>query len=193
MRDYMAIIFTQVQDNQCYIVDYYESSGHAIDYYIRHLNKMAQIKNYSYGSIVFPHDGGNKDKVSGMSCYDKAREMGYKAVVAVRPRNKQDIINNARNFISQCHFSRNENVAMLISHLKGYSKKYIPATGVYDDKPRKSKHNHGADAFQLLAANFRRFSNNGLYLNEGFRPNVNLHNNDMFLPQDTSSRYKGIV
>ena len=61
---------------------------------------------------------------------------------------------------------------LLLTHLYGYAKKYIKATGVYDDKPSKSKHNHGADAFQLLAANFQRFANNDLYLNETRRNNT---------------------
>ena len=192
VSDYMVILFTQTQDNQCYVIDYYESSGKTIDYYIRHLNTLSKDKGYSYGSIVFPHDGGNRDKVSGMSCYDKAREMGYKAVVCVRPRNKQNVINNARNFISHCHFSKNDNVSAFLQHLYAYSKKYIPATGVYDDKPRRSKHNHAADAFQLCAANFSRFSNNSLYLN-------NEKNMRRVYPQDYQrtaaglERYRGLA
>ena len=191
IRDYTAVIFSQMQDNQCYIVDYYENSGQPIDFYIRHLNELSRQKGYAYGAVVFPHDGGNVDKVSGMSCFSKAREMGYNAKVMVKPKNKQNMINNARNFISQCHFSKNENVEILLKHLYGYAKKYVPATGVYEDKPRRSKHNHGADAFQLMAANFRRMSDNSLYLNDDRHLNRSRHR--AASAPDHGGRLAGIV
>lgn len=143
--DMVSIWFAQAIAFEYRIIDYYENSRQAIDFYIQAL----QAKGYSYGTCVLPWDGGAKQLGSGRSIEELIRAKGYRTRVLPQWR-VADGINAVRTIFPQCYFD-SEKCADGLSGLRRYQWGPIPASGVLKREPLHDAASHPADALRCLA------------------------------------------
>ena len=127
--DSTAIWFAQRVNNEVRLIDYLETNGESLAYYVGELNK----KPYSYSAHIAPHDITTRELGTGKSRLEVASELGLDFEVA--PKLEVDHgIESVRNTLPNCWFDRIR-CKHGIESLKQYKK-------VFDDKNRCLKINH---------------------------------------------------
>lgn len=143
--DKTAIWFAQVVGFEFRIIDYYESQGHALGHYLKHL----QSKPYVYGDTWLPHDAENELLASERTIAQQARAAGF--TVRITPRiSVADGINAARTLFGKCYFDA-EKCADGLQCLRNYRYDVDPDSGQFSKHPLHDWASHGADAFRYLA------------------------------------------
>ena len=153
VSDSTSIWFYQQYDAEIRILDYYESSGEGLPYYIRMLKEWAVDNNIVYGKHFAPHDIKVKELSSGKSRIETARKLGIKFTV-VQKHDLLDGIEQVRNFLPRCWFDRNRCYDG-INALKSYRKEFDALRNTFKPKPLHDWSSHAADAFRYLAWGFR--------------------------------------
>lgn len=152
--DSMTIWFVQYLGREIRVIDYFESSGEGIPYYIRVLRGqhegLERMTEYTYGSHLAPHDIEVRELTTGVSRKETAEKLGVKFKTIHRPVRKQDGIDASRNILGRCFFDK-VNCKRGISALKGYKKEWNDKMQVYSDQPVHDWTSHGADGFQTGA------------------------------------------
>lgn len=152
--DSMTIWFFQLFGNEVRLIDYYESSGEGIPYYIRVMKGQQEgyerMKDYTYGQHYAPHDIEVRELTTGVSRKDTAASLGISFTTVQRPTRKEDGIEATRNILSRCWFD-SENTKRGINALKGYRKKWNDKLLVYEGTPVHDWTSHGSDGMQTLA------------------------------------------
>lgn len=144
--DSMSIWFAQLHANEIRLIDYFESSGEGLTYYINELNK----KPYVYGDHYAPHDIEVRELTTGASRKDTAMKLGIRFNTVARPSKKEDGIDAIRNVLNRCYFDKTK-CKRGISGLKGYKKEWNDKLMVYKNQPVHDWTSHPTDAFQTLA------------------------------------------
>lgn len=144
--DAMAIWFTQSIGREVHVIDYLESEGEGMPYYIAAL----QQKGYVYGEHYFPHDGNARELSTGVTRIETAEKLGLRPINIVENIGVDDGIQAARLFINRCWFDE-EKCAEGLDALKNYHKKFDDKREVYKDSPEHDWSSHGSDAFRYLA------------------------------------------
>lgn len=154
MDDSMSIWFVQLFNTEVRLIDYFESSGEGIKYYIRLCNGQQEglehMADYVYGKHYAPHDIEVRELGTGVSRKDTAKTLGFKFETVQRPAKKSDGIDAVRNLLSRCWFD-SVRCKRGVSALKGYKKEWNDKLMVYGDHPVHDWTSHAADAFQTLA------------------------------------------
>ncbi|OEU67062.1 MAG: hypothetical protein BA863_08090, partial [Desulfovibrio sp. S3730MH75] len=104
MNDVMAIWFVQVIGRECRFVDYYENSGEGLAFYARILSEKKQERDLFYGEHYGPHDLNVRELGTGISRFNRAKQLGINFVVVPRVGKKADAIEASRNAFSLCWF-----------------------------------------------------------------------------------------
>lgn len=150
MDDSMTIWFMQVAGREFHLIDYYESSGEGIKYYVKHL----QEKPYVYGKHYAPHDIKVRELGTGKSRLETAKSLGIDFEVALRLE-VDDGIEAVRNILNRCWFDKVK-CERGISALRSYHKEWDEDNQVFKKKPEHDWSSHGADAFRTFAVGWKQ-------------------------------------
>lgn len=152
--DSMSIWFVQLVGREIRVIDYYESSGEGIPFYVRVLRGQIEgferMSKYVYGKHYAPHDIEVREITTGVSRKDTASKLGINFLTVKRPAKKEDGIEAIRNILSRCYFDESK-TKRGVSALKGYRKKWNDKMMIYENEPVHDWTSHGTDAFQTLA------------------------------------------
>lgn len=143
--DSMAIIFYQVYGMEVRIIDYLESSGEGIPYYVRELKN----RDYVYGKHIAPWDIEVRELGTGKSRLEVARSLGINFQV-LKQSSVNDGIEAVRNFLPNCWIDETK-CDRLIQGLRNYRKEFDEKLKVYKDTPLHDWSSHPADAMRYLA------------------------------------------
>jgi hypothetical protein len=144
--DAMAIWFTQSVGREVHCIDYLESEGEGVPYYIAAL----QQKGYVYGDHYWPHDGEARELSTGVSRKETAEKLGLRPINIVENIGLEDGIQATRLILNRCWFDA-EKCKRGIDALKSYHKEYDEKRQCYKDKPEHDWSSHCADAIRYLA------------------------------------------
>ena len=140
--DSTAIWFAQRVNNEVRLIDYYETNGESLAYYVSKLNE----KPYNYGAHIAPHDIVTRELGTGKSRLEVAAELGLNFEVA--PKLEVDHgIESVRNTLPNCWFDRIR-CKQGIESLKQYKKVFDDKNQVFKNKPHHNWASHGSDAFR---------------------------------------------
>ncbi len=147
--DATAIWFVQEFPFEHRVIDYLESTGKGLPWYLKEL----QARPYIYGTDYLPHDGRARQLGTGKSVEELMRLAGRR--VAIVPRLAvSDGINAARTIFGQCFFDGVKCEEGLHA-LRNYHYDIIEELGVRTKKPVHDWSSHGADAFRTFAVGIR--------------------------------------
>jgi len=140
--DSTAIWFAQRTGKEIHLIDYFESSGESLAFYIN----MLKEKAYNYGRHIAPHDITTRELGTGKSRLEVARELGTDFEVC--PRLEIDHgIEAVRNSLDNCYFDKNR-CKYGIDCLRQYRKQFDDRMQTFKNKPLHDWASHGADAFR---------------------------------------------
>ena len=142
-----AIWFTQTSFSDVRLIDYYEDSGKGMDFYAAFVAK----KKYNYREHNAPHDVEQRQKNTGKTLTDYAKDLGLKFNVCPRTGLAEGI-NASRAFLRRVIADR-DNCHKGIDALQAYRFKYDAKREIFTDTPYHNHASNGADAFRLLAVN----------------------------------------
>jgi len=148
--DSMTIWFMQVAGRELHFVDYYESSGEGIPFYIKYL----QEKPYVYGQHYAPHDIQVRELTTGKSRFETAKSLGINFEI-VPKLDLLDGIDAGRNIINRCWFDKVK-CDRGLSALRSYHKEWDEDNQIFKSKPEHDWSSHGADAFRTFAVGFKQ-------------------------------------
>jgi hypothetical protein len=147
--DSMTIWFLQVAGQELHLIDYYESSGEGIAYYIKYLKE----KPYIYGKHYAPHDIKVRELGTGKSRWEVSKSLGIDFEIVAK-LDIEDGIEAVRNILSRCWFDKTKCERGLAA-LRSYHKEWDEDNQVFKSKPEHDWSSHGADAFRTLAVGFQ--------------------------------------
>lgn len=147
--DSMTVWFIQYVGKEIHLIDYLESSGEGMTFYIRELQK----KKYVYGEHFAPHDIGARELMSGKERIVTARELGIRFNVVPRI-GVEDRIDAGRMIIGRCWFDEDK-CKRGISALKSFKKDWDDKLKKFKDHPKHDWASHGADAFTYFAVAYQ--------------------------------------
>jgi len=145
--DSTAIVFRQKINDTWHYIDYLEANGKGVEWYIDELEK----KPYVYGRHVWPHDGKNKDFITGQSRVEVVRELkpGWEWHILTK-QGLDDGIQAARRRLKTSVFDSVKCVRLL-DCLKNYQREWDSKLMLFRDKPKHDWASHGADAYRYDA------------------------------------------
>jgi len=149
MDDSMSIWFFQIINQEIHFIDYYESSGEGINYYIQYL----QGKGYVYGRHFAPHDIKVRELGTGKSRYEVAKSLGIEFEIG-KNLAVHDGIQAVRNVLGRCWFDE-EKCDRGISALRSYHKEWDEDNQVFKARPEHDWSSHGADSFRTFAVGYK--------------------------------------
>jgi len=129
VRDHTCIIFFQTIGQTIRIIDCYENSKHGIEHYA----EILENKPYIYGTHIAPHDIRVKEWGSGITRFEKARQLGIKFTVADNLE-IPDGIEAVRSLFSKLWIDEVKCKALLIA-LENYRQEYDHKKKVYKPRP----------------------------------------------------------
>jgi len=150
--DAMAIWFTQSIGNEIHVIDYLESEGEGVPYYVAHL----QTKGYVYGDHYWPHDGEARELSTGVSRKETAQKLGLNPILIVPNLSVDDGIQATRILLSRCWFDVVK-CKRGLETLANYHKEYDEKRKVYKTRPDHDWSSHGSDAFRYLAVGHNHY------------------------------------
>lgn len=145
--DLTSIWFVQRVGFEYRVIDYFQSSGKTLPYYLKEL----QSRPYVYGPLVMPHDADHELLAAEKTIAGQARAFGFQ--VRVLPNRPGDValrIEAARNIFAQCWFDEAKTKDGMDA-LRHYAYDKDPDTGKVSTKPKHDWASHGADAFGYFA------------------------------------------
>ncbi len=145
--DSCGIVFRQKVHGIWHYIDYIESNGKGVDWFIKELER----KPYSYGRHVWPHDGKNRDFITGQTRLEVVRELkpGWEWEVQTK-QSVDDGIQAVRTRLKTSRFDA-QKCARLLDCLKNYQREWDSKLMLFRNKPKHDWASHGADAFRYDA------------------------------------------
>lgn len=144
VRDSTSIIFFQNVGQTVRIIDYYEKNKEGLEHYI----KVLESKPYSYGKHIGPHDIRVREFGSGITRWEKAKQLGVTFTMS-NDANIVDGIEAVRSTLPRCWIDE-VNAKGLLKALEGYRQEFDNKRGVYKSNPLHDHHSHAADAMRYL-------------------------------------------
>ena len=148
--DSTSIWFFQIIGQEIHFIDYYESSGEGLEFYIKQL----QDKGYTYGDHYAPHDIAVRELGTGKSRLETAKGLGIHFEVG-KMLPIEDGIDAVRTVLNRCWFDKVK-CAKGISALVSYHKEWDEENQVFKKKPEHDWSSHGADAFRTFGTGYRQ-------------------------------------
>lgn len=152
VADATSIVFAQFLWREIRVVDYLESSGEWVEYYLRALKE----KWYMYWTHHLPHDAEVREFTTGKSRVDTMKEKWMSNIVITPKLWLMDWIDLARKYFNHMYFDKGR-TEYLIDCLGQYHKEYDEKRKIYKDHPEHDWSSHGADAFRYLAVNCEKY------------------------------------
>ena len=145
VRDSTAIVFSQCVGQTIRVIDYYEKNKEGLEHYINMLNG----KPYTYGRHVGPHDIRNREFSSGVTRWEKARQLGVTFDVADK-LSLMDGIEAVRSTLPRMWFDEKK-CKSLIKSIESYRQEYDSKKKIYKTTPLHDSHSHACDSLRYLA------------------------------------------
>lgn len=146
VRDSTTIIFFQTTGQSIRILDCYEAQKEGLEHYIA----MVKNKPYEpYGKHIAPHDIRVREFGSGITRWEKARQLGITFTMANHVP-VVDGIEAVRSILPKTWFDSRRCVP-LVKALENYRQEYDAKKKVYNPKPLHDWSSHFSDAFRYLA------------------------------------------
>lgn len=152
VRDATSILFFQTIGQSVRIIDCYSNSKHGIEHYAEVLNN----KPYQYGTHIAPHDIRVREWGSGITRFEKARELGITFTLSDEIT-VPDGIEAARSLFSKLWIDE-KNCADFLKALENYRQEYDSKRKIYKNRPLHDWSSHYADAFRYLAVSLPKTS-----------------------------------
>ena len=150
-RDTTSIWFFQEVGFEHRFIDYFQSSGEYIEYYIGILkDKRDGEFPYIYGTCLLPHDGTHKRINAKYSTQEILEQNNFETFIVERTTDKTDAIAHARQALPNCIFDA-ERCHEGIICLDNYRKEWDDKLGTWKKTPLHDAASHGADAFMVYA------------------------------------------
>lgn len=148
--DTTSIWFVQVYGKEVRLIDYEESSGAGLDYWV----KLVSDKPYRYESHIFPHDIGVRELTTGKTRLETIKKMGMRNVKVATKISLEDGINAVRMLLPKCWFD-SVKTKRGVEALRNYQRKWDSKNKVFQARPLHDWSSHGADAFRTLAVGLK--------------------------------------
>lgn len=160
--DHTAIWVYQVIGNEIHFIDYYENSDESLSHYV----KWVQRLGFDFECHIMPHDAGYREKTTGKTYADVAREMGLKVQILERDKNEMFGIEAARHMMPRCWFDQTK-APEGIKSLESFRKEWNDKLGCYREKSLHNWASHGAKAFIYACQHIEKTTGNkGMTANE---------------------------
>ena len=150
VHDSTAIIFFQVIGQTIRIIDCYENNKEGLEHYAN----VLQSKPYLYGTHIAPHDIRVKEWGSGITRFEKARQLGIKFTLA-DDYEIPDGIEACRSLFSKLWVDQIK-CESLLKALENYRQEYDSKRKVYKARPLHDWSSHFADAFRYMAVSMSK-------------------------------------
>jgi len=150
VHDSTAIIFFQVIGQTIRIIDCYENNKEGLEHYAN----VLQSKPYLYGTHIAPHDIRVKEWGSGITRFEKARQLGIKFTLA-DDYEIPDGIEACRSLFSKLWVDEKK-AEPLLKALENYRQEYDSKRKVYKARPMHDWSSHFADAFRYMAVSMSK-------------------------------------
>lgn len=151
-RDMTSIIFFQIAGQVIRIIDCYERNKEGIEHYVN----VLKSKDYTYGKHIGPHDIRNMDFSTGITRWEKAKQLGITFTVADKI-GIMDGIEAVRSTLPRMWFDQT-NCKQLIRALENYRQEFDIKKKVYKEKPLHDVFSNFADSMRYLAVSLRKVS-----------------------------------
>ena len=145
VRDSTVILFFQVIGQSVHIIDCYQNSKQGLEHYAN----IIQNKPYVYGKHIAPHDIRVKEWGSGITRFEKARQLGIKFEIADNFE-IADGIEAVRSLFSRLWIDEVK-CEELIRALENYRQEYDAKKKIYKPQPLHDWSSHMSDAMRYLA------------------------------------------
>jgi len=145
VRDSTSIIFFQTIGQTIRIIDEYENSKVGLEHY----TDVLKNKPYQYGIHIAPHDIRVREWGSGVTRYEKARQLGIKFTISDQLE-IPDGIEAVRSAFSKIWIDQ-QKCTELIKALENYRQEYDVKKKVYMPRPLHDWSSHFCDAMRYLA------------------------------------------
>ena len=147
VADDMVVWFVQYDGVNYNVIRYMEEAGKSIAWWIKELTTLP----YNYARHHWPHDGSQRELVSGKERWITAEELGLKPIDIVnRVRIKGDAIDASRSILPLCRFDE-KNCESGIYCLENYQREWDNKNKVFKINPKHDWASHGADGFSTFA------------------------------------------
>lgn len=144
--DSTAIWFIQVTGNEIRWIDYVESSGTGLDWYVKQLKD----KPYSYESHLLPHDAEVRELGTGQSRVETLQSLGLNNIRVIPAQRKEDQINALRLVLPRSWFDA-ERCKRGIEALRQYRAEWDDKRKAFRERPLHDWTSHPSDAAMVLA------------------------------------------
>lgn len=145
MGDSTSIWVAQIAGQEIRLVDFVESHGVGLDWYVKWLRE----RDWHKAEQLLPHDVQVRELGTGKSRLEVLREAGLN--VRVLPRlGVDDGIQAVRRILPRCWFDSTYTKEGL-ERLRDYRREYDDRRQVFYDKPLHNYASHAADSFRYLA------------------------------------------
>ncbi len=144
--DSTAIWFVQVTGNEIRWIDYIESSGVGLDWYVKQLKD----KPYSYESHLLPHDAEVRELGTGQSRVETLQSLGLNNIRVIPAQRKEDQINALRLVLPRSWFDA-EKCKRGIEALRQYRAEWDDKRKAFRERPLHDWTSHPSDAAMVLA------------------------------------------
>lgn len=152
--DSCAIWVWQLVGKEIHCIDYYENNDEGLAHYVRWLKS----KPYIFERHYLPHDAAAREKGSGKSFADIAREMGLNVEIVPRQSNEIFGIECLRNTLNRFFFDY-QKCEKGIKAIENFRKEWNEKLGCYRERSHHDWASHGAkaliygaEALQILGA-----------------------------------------
>lgn len=144
VRDKTSIIVFQSIGPRVHIIDYYENSKEGLEHYIDWLKS----RPYSWAAHIAPHDIRVKDFGTGLTRWEKARQLGFTFEICDNIP-IIDGIEAVRSTLMKCWIDE-QKCAPLIKALENYRAEYDAKKRIFNTHPLHNEFSHAADAMRYL-------------------------------------------
>ena len=145
INDATSCWILQIIGQEIRAIDYFESSGVGLDYYVRQLKD----RPYVYEGHIFPHDISVRELGTGLSRLETLYSLGLSNIRIVPAQNVADGINATRVTLPFMWFDR-QKCKQGIACLQNYCRHYDEKRRTYSDHPYRNWATHGADALRMF-------------------------------------------
>ena len=145
--DSTSIVFRQKIGGMWHYIDYIEANGKGVEWYIKELDKLP----YIYGRQVWPHDGKNRDFITGQTRLEVVRDLKPEWEWEIQSKQSvDDGIQAVRRRMKVSRFDARK-CERLLDCIKNYQREWDSKLMLFRDKPKHDWASHGADAFRYDA------------------------------------------
>lgn len=154
VNDSTCIWVFQVGKDGKRIIDFIESNGQPLSFYIRELRDRATRFDWVFGTHYGPHDLRQRELATGNALFITAQKLGFHFTI-VDKHEVKDGIEAVRQLLPSCYFDK-VRTERGVEALKSYRREYDERLRTYRDKPLHDWSSHAADAFRYLAMGLRQ-------------------------------------